>query len=126
MKNSPQRFYAVEYAWKKGEHPKRGDFSPDFFIRQGNTTYVVEIKDDAEIEDPSPENRKKFEYAQDHFNKLNNWLRKAELDVAYQLNFLTPKDYNKFFIKLRQDEALGFRSELDIVFGRKDNSNELD
>jgi hypothetical protein len=35
--------------------------------------------------------------------------------VEYQLNFLTPKDFNKFFIKLRKGEAKGFRSELDIV-----------
>lgn len=52
LKNSPQRFYTIEYAWKKGRHPKRGDFSPDFFI------------------------------------------------------------------KLRKDEAVGYRSELDIVLGR--------
>ena len=36
----------VEYAWKKGEHPKRGEFSPDFFIRKGNTVYVVEVKEE--------------------------------------------------------------------------------
>jgi type III restriction enzyme len=34
FKNTPQRFYTIEYAWKKGEHPKRGEFSPDFFIKK--------------------------------------------------------------------------------------------
>ena len=34
LKNAPQRYYAIEYAWKKGEHPKRGEFSPDFFIKR--------------------------------------------------------------------------------------------
>lgn len=115
VKNSSQRFYAIEYAWKKGEHPKRAEFSPDFFIKKGNEIYVVEIKDDSEIDDPSPENQKKLEYAQDHFKCLNDWLKKKGINVSYQLNFLTPKSFNKFFIQLRQDDAKGFRSELDVV-----------
>jgi type III restriction enzyme len=123
LKNSPQRFYAIEYAWKKGEHPKRGDFSPDFFIREHKTVFVVEIKDDGEIDDPSPENQKKFAYACEHFDRLNKWLEKEGIDANYQLNFLTPKDFNKFFIKLRKGDAQGFRSELDIVLGRQSETN---
>lgn len=118
LKSAPQRFYTVEYAWKKVEHPKRGEFSPDFFIKKGKTVYVVEVKEDAEIADPSPENQKKFEYARDHFVRLNDWLKRDGIAVEYQLNFLTPKDFNKFFIKLRKDEAKGFRSELDVVLGQ--------
>lgn len=121
LKSAPQTFYTVEYAWKKGEHPKRGEFSPDFFIKKGNTVYVVEVKEDAEIADPSPENQKKFEYARDHFARLNEWLNRDGVAVGYQLNFLTPKDFNKFFIKLRKDEAKGFRSELDVVLGQTKN-----
>ena len=123
LKNSPQRFYAIEYAWKKGEHPKRGDFSPDFFIRKGNTVYVVEIKEDGEIDDPSPENQKKFAYACEHFDRLNKWLENEGIEANYQLNFLTPKDFNKFFIKLRKDDAQGFRSELEIVLSRGEKEN---
>jgi type III restriction enzyme len=123
LKNAPQRFYTIEYAWKKGEHPKRGDFSPDFFIKKGKMVFIVDIKDDGEINDPSPENQKKFEYARDHFDRLNNWLKKDGVDATYQLNFLTPKDFNKFFIKLRKDDARGFRSELDIVLAEKGHEN---
>lgn len=118
LKNTPQRFYSIEYAWKKGEHPKRGDFSPDFFIKKGDTIYVVEIKDDGEIDDPSPENQKKHEYAQAHFANLNDWLKKQRIKVRYQLNFLTPKSFNRFFIQLRKDKAEGFRSELDVALER--------
>jgi len=118
LKNSSQRFYAIEYAWKKGNTPKRGDFSPDFFIKKEHFVYVVEIKDDGEIDDPAPENQKKFEYARDHFIRLNEWLKNESINAIYQLNFLSPKDYNKFFIKLRKDEAAGFRSELDVVLGK--------
>ena len=120
FKNSSQRFYSIEYSWKKGEHPKRGDFSPDFFIKQGNVIHVVEIKDDSEITDFSPENEKKFEYAKNHFFRLNDWLKKEKIDVFYHLNFLTPKDFNKFFIKLRASDAKEFRSELDIIFTHPD------
>jgi type III restriction enzyme len=84
---------------------------------------VVEIKDDKEINDPSPENQKKFEYAYEHFEQLNKWLKEEGIDETYQLNFLTPKDFNKFFIKLRKGDAQGFRSELDIVLGRQDETN---
>ena len=114
LKNSAQRFYTIEYAWKKGEHPKRGEFSPDFFIKKKETIYVVEIKDDGEIDDPSTENQKKFEYACAHFKRLNDWLVEEGLRITYQSNFLTPKDFNKFFIKLRDDSAQDFRSELDV------------
>jgi len=120
LKNSSQRFDALEYAWKKGEHPKRGEFSPDFFIKKVDSVYVVEIKDDDEISDPSPENQKKFEYARDHFQRLNEWLNKEEIDAKYQLNFLTPKSFNRFFIQLRKNEATGFRSELDVVLAQND------
>lgn len=124
LKNSPQRFYPIEYAWKKGEHPKRGDFSPDFFIKKGQSVYVVEIKDDGEIDDPSPENQKKYEYAYDHFIRLNEWLMTEGVDANYQLNFLSPKSFNRFFIQLRKDEAKGFRSELDVVLGKHDEAEQ--
>jgi type III restriction enzyme len=121
LKNSPQRFYSIEYAWKKGEHPKRGEFNPDFFIKQGEMIYVVEIKEDAEISDPSQENKKKSEYGHDHFDRLNAWLKNEGIKAKYQLNFLTPKDFNKFLIKLRKREAKGFRSQLDVILTSPDN-----
>ncbi len=115
LKNAPQRYYAIEFAWKKGEHPKRGEFSPDFFIKKGDMIYVVEIKDDGEITDPSAENQKKFEYAQAHFERLNRWLADVGIPTRYQHNWLTPKSYNPFFQLLREDKVQGFRSELDVV-----------
>ncbi len=115
LKNTPQRFYAIEYAWKKGEHPKRGEFSPDFFIKKGNMIFVIEIKGDEEIADPSIENQKKYEYAVAHFSQLNKWLKKDGIAICYQFNVLTPKNYGVFFQKLRNDELEGFASDLDVV-----------
>ena len=118
VKNAPQRFYAIEYAWKKGEHPKRGEFSPDFFIKKGGMIYVVEVKGDEETREPSDENLKKYEYAARHFELLNTWLKRAGIPVSYQFNFITPKDFNKFFQKLRENDLDGFRSELDVALSR--------
>ncbi|MDO8369878.1 MAG: DEAD/DEAH box helicase family protein [Candidatus Nitrotoga sp.] len=115
LKNAAMNFYSLEYAWKKGEHPKRGEFNPDFFIKQGERIFVTEIKDDGEISDPSPENVKKHEYARVHFERLNDWLKKDALPVLYQFNMVSPRDFNSFFQKLRERDLVGFRSELDVT-----------
>jgi type III restriction enzyme len=115
IKNSAVNFYALEYAWKKREHPKRGMFSPDFFIKRGDNIFVVEIKGDEEISDPSAENLKKHEYARDHFKRLNKWLEDETIAAYYQFNMLTPRDFPAFFQKLREGDLVGFRSELDVV-----------
>lgn len=59
LKSADRDFYPIEYAWRKGEHPKRGFFNPDFFIKKGNHILVIEIKGDEEIAEPSRENRGK-------------------------------------------------------------------
>ena len=115
LKNASMNFYSLEYAWKKGEHPKRGEFNPDFFIKQGERIFVAEIKDDGEINDPSPENIKKHEYARAHFDRLNVWLENNGLPVRYQFNMLAPRDFSAFFQKLREDSLTGFRSVLDAA-----------
>lgn len=118
IKNASQRFYPIEFAWKKGEHPKRGEFNPDFFIKRGDVIHVIEIKGDEEIAQPSDENIKKQKYAVDHFDLLNKWLKKENVPVRYQFNFLTPKDFNQFFQKLREKDLDGFRSKLDVALGK--------
>lgn len=115
LKNSHIGFYAIEYAWKKGEHPKRGSFSPDLFIKRGNLIFVVEIKGDEEIPEPANENVKKHEFARQHFERLNEWLKNDGIATRYQFNMVTPKDYNMFFTKLREGELVGFRSQLDVA-----------
>jgi type III restriction enzyme len=115
IKNTPMGFYSIEYAWKKGNTAKRGEFSPDFFIKQENLIMVVEIKGDEEISDPSAENIKKHEYAAQHFVTLNEWLKDSEIPMRYQFIMLTPKNFNVFFQKLRDKNLEGFRSELDVA-----------
>lgn len=122
LKNTAMNFYALEYAWRKGEHPKRGQFNPDFFIKQGDRIFVAEIKDDGEIADPSPENVKKHEYARAHFDRLNEWLENEGLAVRYQFNMLAPRDFAAFFQKLRENGLAGFRSILDVAMTVKSSS----
>lgn len=115
LKNTSVGFYWIEYAWKKGNRPKRGEFSPDFFIKQSDQIFVVEVKGDEEIADPSADNIKKHEYATDHFKRLNQWLKKAKIPLRYQFNMISPKSYNVFFQKLRDSGVVGFRSDLDVA-----------
>lgn len=71
IKSTDQEFYPIEYAWRKGEHPKRGKFNPDFFLKVGKIIAVIEIKGDEEIGEVSDENKAKFKAAKNHFDILN-------------------------------------------------------
>lgn len=122
IKNTNQRFYAIEYAYRRRDHTKRGEFSPDFFIKQDNVIFVIEVKGDEEIADPAPENLKKMEYAAKHFNLLNARLEAEGNGTRYQFNFLSPKDYSRFFELLTKKELNGFKSKLDIAL--TDAANE--
>lgn len=115
LKSTPVGFYWIEYAWKKGNKPKRGEFSPDFFIKQGDRIFVVEVKGDEEIPEPSADNVKKHEYATDHFKRLNQWLEKVKIPTRYQFNMISQKSFNVFFQKLRDGGVVGFRSDLDVA-----------
>lgn len=114
IKATQSRFYEIEFAWKKGEHPKRGHFSPDFFIKAGNVIIVVEIKGDEELAEPSEENRKKNEYGRAHFDRINAQLRQDASPFKYKFMFLTERSFNQFFQSLRAGTVMDFRSEMDV------------
>ena len=114
LKSTATRFYEIDYAWKKGEHPKRGKFNPDFFIKVGDLIVVVEVKGDEELREPSEENRKKNEYAVAHFDRVNDHLKQEGNPVRYKFTFLNAGYFNKFFQSLRDGKIANFRSELDV------------
>ena len=118
IKSTPMSFYEIDYFWKKGEHPKRGKFNPDFFIKTGKLILVVEIKDDDEISEPSVENKKKNEYALAHFERINAYLRKNKKGILYKFNFLTPTDFNGYFQSIRDGKVTSFRSALDVELAK--------
>lgn len=111
IKSTDRDFYPIEFSWKKGEHTKRASFNPDFFLKRGNVVNVVEIKDDGEVTDPSEENKKKAEFAREHFARVN----KEQDEYVYQINFLSPQDFDAFFQRVREDDLEGYRSHLDVA-----------
>jgi len=108
LKSTDQDFYPIEYSWKKGEHPKRGRFNPDFFIKINENILVVEVKGDEEIHNPSDENKAKYKAAKKHFDTLN----KQQDELKYYFNFLTSEDYDYYFDHLRNSN-FNFSSKLD-------------
>ncbi|MDP2753798.1 MAG: DEAD/DEAH box helicase family protein, partial [Nitrospirota bacterium] len=108
-------FYSIEYSWRKGEHPKQGSFNPDFFIKIGNDTLVIEIKDDKAYDGTAgDENQKKLEYARAHFNRLNE----LQLQHKYYFKFLSPMSYDLFFKALRDGTYRDFKSEIEARLER--------
>jgi type III restriction enzyme len=110
IKSTDRDFYPIEFGWRKGEHPKRGFFNPDFFIKKGNHILAVEIKSDEELAEPSDENKGKSKAAHQHFETLNQ----QQIASEYHFHFLTPRDYDGFFQFLR-DNNFHFGSRLDAA-----------
>lgn len=110
IKSTDREFYSIEYSWRQGNHTKRAGFNPDFFIKAGSRIFVVEIKGDEQIGEPSTENRAKYHAAKDHFSRID--ARQSE--ISYSFNFLTPRDFPKFFLFLREERE-GFTSDLDVA-----------
>ncbi len=115
LKSTSGRFYEIEYVWYRGVDPKRGKFSPDFFIRlKEPLVLIVEIKDDDQLAELDEENGAKNQYALAHIRLINDHLVETGADLRYQFNFLTPKNFAVYFQKLRQGEIKGYQSDLDI------------
>ena len=106
IKSRDVGFYSIEYSWRKGEHPKRGSFNPDSFVKIGNDILVVEIKDDIAM---TEENKAKLKYARQHFGRVNKLQNKQK----YYFKFLSPKSYDQFFDSLKKKRYKEFRSKLE-------------
>lgn len=115
VKSTSMGFYEIEYFWKKGEHPKRSRFSPDFFIKLVDHVLVVEIKGEEEIAEPSEENKKKYQFAIQHFQRVNKRLKSQGSGLSYKFNFLTPSDFNNYFQSIRDGSVLKYQSNLDVA-----------
>lgn len=103
-------FYKIDYSWRKGEHPKQGSFNPDFFIKIGNDILIIEIKDDKAHEGiTGDENRRKLEFAEEHFSRLNE----LQKEHNYYFKFLSPTSYDLFFKALRGKIYKDFKSEFE-------------
>lgn len=106
IKATDTGFYAIEYSWRKGEHPRQAKFNPDFFVKKGSEIIVIETKMDG---DASEENKAKLRYATAHCGRLN----KMQKEVTYTFKMLSPNSYSHFFDQLREGKHAEFRSELE-------------
>ncbi len=103
-------FYKIDYSWRKGEHPKRGSFNPDFFIKINKDILVVEIKDDKAHEGTAgDENKKKLFYSKEHFKRLNE----LQKEQKYYFKFLSPMSYDLFFKALKEKTYRDLKSEIE-------------
>ncbi|MBO8169058.1 MAG: DEAD/DEAH box helicase family protein [Thermoanaerobacteraceae bacterium] len=119
IKSRDRGFYSIEYTWRKGGHQKpNSTFNPDFFIKikKDEIEYfiVVEIKSDG---DDSDENKAKYRYSKEHFERLNKKLEEQGIKQKYIFHFLSPNGYAEFFEYLKDGRLLEgqekFRCELE-------------
>jgi len=73
---------------------------------------VVEIKSDG---DDSEENKAKYKYAKEHFERLNSLLQEKGIKQKYIFHFLSPKSYPEFFEYLKDSRLIEekFKSEIE-------------
>lgn len=116
IKSRDRGFYQIEFSWRKANHQKIGNFNPDFIIKVLKDDFeyfiVVENKSD---KDDSDENKAKYKYAKEHFERLNKKLEEQGIRQKYIFHFLSPEAYYTFFEKLKDETLLEgkFKCELE-------------
>lgn len=124
IKSRNRGFYQIEYSWRKANHQKIGNFNPDFIIKINEDDFeyfiIVEIKAD---EDASDENKAKYKYAKEHFERLNEKLEKQKIKQKYIFHFLSPEGYFTFFKYLKDGKIIEgqdkFRCNLENLLEAK-------
>lgn len=126
VKNRDQKFYSIEFTWRKREHSKQQTYSPDFFIKVNskNMDYiiVIEIKQD---NDDSAENKAKYRWSKKHFANLNKELKSNNINQRYIFHFLSPNSYIEFFEYLKDGRLIKgqFKSELEDLLEQNGNNS---
>lgn len=113
IKSRDRSFYEIEYSCRYGSESSKtrkyyhDKFNPDFFIKtekEGTCYYlVIEIKDDG---DACEENKAKYKYAVEHFERLNHRMMAEGVAERYIFHFLSPDSYDIFFNHLRDGSVL--------------------
>ncbi len=119
IKSRDQGFYSIEYTWRKNNHQMKNlSFNPDFFIKvkdKGMVYFlVIETKSD---KDDVDENKAKYKYSLEHFERLNKKLKEKGIKEKYIFHFLSPNGYTEFFEYLKNGVLFEgqekFRCELE-------------
>lgn len=118
IKSRDKGFYSIEYSWRKANHQKLGNLNPDFIIKikKNDFEYLIVIENKSDKDD-CDENKAKYKYAKEHFEKLNEKLEEQEIKQKYIFHFLSPNGYATFFEYLKNETLLEgqdkFRCELE-------------
>jgi type III restriction enzyme len=117
VKSRDTGFYSIEYTWRKGGHQQsHSTFNPDFFIKivKDKTEYIIIVETKSDKDD-SDENIAKYEYANKHFERLNQKLKEKGINQQYIFHFLSPSSYTVFFEYLRDGRLIkgNFRAEIE-------------
>ena len=126
IKSRDKGFYQIEFSWRKGSHQKISNFNPDFILKvlKDGTEYFLVIENKSDKDD-SDENKAKYKYAKEHFEKLNKQLHEKGIKQEYIFHFLSPNSYVTFFDYLKNGKLLEgqdtFRCELENML--EDNSS---
>lgn len=103
-------WYGIAFSWRKGDHTIKGRFFPDYVLQLagGSDVLFVEIKADG---DDNDENKAKFRFAQQHFDRINE----RQDQVTYRIKFVSPVSYDAFFQALKKGTAASYVSALQAA-----------
>ena len=124
IKSRDKGFYEIEYSLKYGGKDSKtrkyahNTFNPDFFIKiiRDEIEYILVVETKAD-KDVSNENKAKYKFAKEHFDKLNNKLNELGIKQKYIFHFLSPNGYSEYFEYLKSgillEDQSKFRCELE-------------
>ncbi len=109
-------FYRIEYAYQRdgSGRSRHGEFNPDFFLLLSDRDEVVVVETKADADERAV-NAGKLKHAVQHFAAVNELLEQAGEERRYRFHLLSPKDYDRFFEKLRSGELDTFTSSLQAA-----------
>lgn len=122
IKSRDRGFYSIEYSLRYGSVDSKTrkyvhkTFNPDYFIKidKDEFEYIVVIETKADKDD-SEENKAKYRYAKEHFERVNEELKKNKIKQKYIFHFLSPSSYTEFFEYLKDGRLLKgeFKAEIE-------------
>lgn len=107
VKSPDSGFYSIPFTWTRNGVIQYAGFNPDWFLRIGDDTLVVETKDNDDIND---ENRAKLKAAEEHFATVNRL--RGGAPGSYRFLFAAPDDFDALFGAIEAGEHMRFTSSL--------------
>jgi type III restriction enzyme len=110
VKSPDTGFYSLPFAITQNGDTHYGNFNPDWILRVGDDTLIVETKENDAVND---ENRAKVKGAHEYVRRINEL--RADLPGVYRFFMLTPNDYTAFFKYLKTGSPATFEPLLETT-----------